>query len=60
MLEKSPKDELSTIRAALRKLRLREAEILDVLLHHRPDPPESALLPRPGWPIRRLSENRPN
>lgn len=57
MPTRSPAEELSNIRATLSKLRAREAEILDRL---RPRAAEADLspLPRPGWPIRRLTENR--
>ncbi len=57
MPARSPVEELSAIRATLRNLRVREAEILHGLRHHTPEPDPSPL-PRPGWPIQRLTENR--
>lgn len=58
MPARSPKEELSTIRATLRKLRTREAEILDDMRHKRSPVSDLSALPRPGWPIQRLGENR--
>lgn len=51
--------ELSVLRATLRNLRKREAEILGELHENRANGSDISALPRPGWPIRRLSENRP-
>lgn len=51
-------EELSTIRATLRRLRAREAEILNDLRPELGAGSDLPALPRPGWPIQRLSENR--
>lgn len=54
----TPVEELSTIRAALRRLRAREAEILNDMRHKHGAESDLPALPRPGWPIQRLGENR--
>lgn len=47
----SPADELCEIRAALARLRAREASLCAALQQSAENPPPPAV--RPGWPIRR-------
>ncbi len=56
----SPQEELSEIRAKLRKLQYREAQILAAIRKNSQTArqPEPAPVCRPGWPMQRLSELR--
>lgn len=54
----TPIEELSSIRAKLRSLRAREAELMATLRHRFTPDTEEPPQPRPGWPIQRIAEVR--